>query len=100
MKIAGPEKAKERIAYLYNNPTKADLEDTIEAYPGLNSWQDFLSGGGSRTVTKVPRTKVPTLKNPGNLYLRSKKTAQSPGERKLPAVQLKNRAGRLDAVLC
>ena len=64
MKIAGPERAKERIAYLYNNPTKAGLEDTIEAYPGLNSWQDFLSGGGIRTVTKVPRSKVPALKTP------------------------------------
>ena len=64
-KIAGPEKAKEQIAYLYNNPTKADLEDSIELYPGLNSWQQFLAGVSTEIeCTKVPRSKIPALPLP------------------------------------
>ena len=30
-----------RIAYIYANPTAADLEDSIELYPGLSSWELF-----------------------------------------------------------
>ena len=37
--IGNIEYAKKRIAYLYNNPTKAGLENSIDRYPGLNTWE-------------------------------------------------------------
>ena len=33
---------KDRIAYMYTNPSEADLEVSIERYPGLSSWNEFL----------------------------------------------------------
>jgi hypothetical protein len=41
------ETVKERIAYFYNNPTKANLVDTIEQYPGLNTWEIFKNSDNS-----------------------------------------------------
>ena len=78
MKIAGPEKAKERIAYLYNNPTKAGLEDTIEAYPGLKQLAGFPLRRRQQDSNQSPPQQSPCPENPCNLNFRSKKTAQSP----------------------
>jgi hypothetical protein len=39
--IADLEAAKDRVAYLYANPSTADLTNSIEQYPGINSWQVF-----------------------------------------------------------
>lgn len=33
--------AIDRIAYFYANPSQANLEDSIERYPGLTSWNEF-----------------------------------------------------------
>lgn len=33
----------ERIAYLYANPARAHLVDTISSYPGVSSWKAFTS---------------------------------------------------------
>jgi len=35
--------AKQRIAYFYCNPAKANLVDSIDHYPGLSSWRAFNS---------------------------------------------------------
>jgi REP element-mobilizing transposase RayT/uncharacterized protein YdhG (YjbR/CyaY superfamily) len=35
------EKAKDVIAYIYSNPAKDNLEDSIDSYPGLSSWKMF-----------------------------------------------------------
>jgi cell division protein FtsB len=37
------EKTIERIAYCYSNPANAHLTDTIENYPGLSSWSEYLA---------------------------------------------------------
>lgn len=51
-----------RIAYLYCNPSKADLTDTIDRYPHINSWKAFLSGQTeSRICARLPRDEVPRL---------------------------------------
>ena len=39
--IADEEAAIERIAYLYANPAKDDLEDCIEKFPGYSSWRGY-----------------------------------------------------------
>lgn len=32
-----------RIVYLYCNPAKHDLEDSVDKYPGFNTWREFLT---------------------------------------------------------
>lgn len=41
MAILDLEKAKERVSYLYCNPARADLVDTIDKYPGLSTWKEY-----------------------------------------------------------
>ena len=59
--------AKERLAYIYNNPTKAGLENSIERYPGFNTWEHECNGIHAldhTVVEKVPyltRTKIHRL---------------------------------------
>ena len=62
--LLSPEAVKKRIAYLYNNPTKADCEKTIEKYPGVSSWNAFARIEQSREVYKVSRDSIPTLRTP------------------------------------
>lgn len=33
----------DKIAYLYTNPAKDNLEDSIDRYPGLSSWNGFVA---------------------------------------------------------
>ena len=41
-KVATLDDAIKRIVYIYCNPSKASLCDSIEEYPGINSWSAFL----------------------------------------------------------
>jgi REP element-mobilizing transposase RayT len=59
--ILDVEKLIERKVYTYTNPQKADLVETIEQYPGLNTWQAFLSGGSVKILRRIPRNAIPTL---------------------------------------
>ncbi len=49
------------ITYLYSNPSKDNLEDSIESYPGLSSWQMFQTGNHSKTWKYIKRTTIRTL---------------------------------------
>ena len=40
--VATLDDAIKRIVYIYCNPSKASLCDSIEEYPGINSWSAFL----------------------------------------------------------
>jgi hypothetical protein len=42
-KIATLDDTIARIAYIYCNPSNASLSDSIEEYPGINSWSAFLT---------------------------------------------------------
>lgn len=61
-----PEAVKKRLAYLYNNPTRADYEATIEKYPGVNSWSAFAEGRAEEEVYKVSRCSIPLLFSAAN----------------------------------
>jgi len=41
VEIVGLESVIERIAYLYANPARANLINTIDDYPGMSSWNAF-----------------------------------------------------------
>ena len=58
------EKVISRVVYLYNNPTKANLVESIDEYNHINSWSAFLSGTLIRQQHKrVPRDKIPVVPN-------------------------------------
>lgn len=46
----------EKIIYIYSNPSKDNLEDSIENYPGLSSWKAFRAG--------IHEIKVPYIRRP------------------------------------
>ena len=49
------------IVYLYTNPAKDDLEDTIERYPGVNSWKAFRSGRHRKVCPWIHRSDLYAL---------------------------------------
>ena len=70
------EKALDRIAYLYANPASANLVDSIDEYPGLSSWVDFLEAGtqvDSVVSHSVPWVRLPNVKKLPSLVLSTAK---------------------------
>jgi len=55
-------KAKERIRYLYLNPARANLVDSINEYPGVSSWLAFTTV--SPSVKAQYKEKVPWIRLP------------------------------------
>ena len=62
--------AIEKIAYLYSNPGKDNLEECIEKYPGVSSWREFLEhmgdidGQSREMVTWIRLPSIPPLSSP------------------------------------
>ncbi len=48
-----PESIIEKIAYIYTNPVKAGLVDSIDQYPGISSWKAFLNESKPESVPWV-----------------------------------------------
>lgn len=57
--VLTPVRALTAIAYLYANPAKDGLEDSISEYPGLSSWKMFTKG---RCRKKWKRLRRPQFK--------------------------------------
>ncbi len=47
----------ERISYLYANPAKAHLTDTVERYPGFNTWDAFKNTPATLNAAHTTRCK-------------------------------------------
>jgi REP element-mobilizing transposase RayT len=56
--VISPDKVIEKIVYIYRNPTKDNLVDTIDRYPGLNSWREFMHGKTTYKTRYIPRSAV------------------------------------------
>ncbi len=54
-------KAFETIAYIYTNPARANLVESIQDYPNLSSWEAFRFGGCEATYKRIPREAIPKL---------------------------------------
>lgn len=52
------------IRYIYLNPTKPSLVTTIDEYPGVSSWQMFITKSRSVTCKRVCRDKLTPLHSP------------------------------------
>lgn len=64
IRIADLEAAKERIAYFYANPARANLVDTVSQYLGYSSYQAFLSASPrltARSSEKAPWVRCPAV---------------------------------------
>jgi len=62
--VLDAKKAIEVIAYLYANPARANLTDSIDKYPGVNSWYLFKSGKTSKPCYKFSRDSLFPLPTP------------------------------------
>ena len=58
------EDVEKYIGYIYSNPSKANLVDSIEEYPGVSSWKMFVNEQHQAKHKKISRTTVPTLDSP------------------------------------
>lgn len=54
--VLTPTRAIIAIAYLYANPGKDNLEDTIDLYPGFSSWKMFRANERTRLWRRIQRT--------------------------------------------
>lgn len=54
---------KNEINYIYTNPAKDGLEDSIENYPGLSSWEAFKAS--EEATIECPRIRRPMVPDPG-----------------------------------
>ena len=53
-----------RLHYVYCNPMRADLTQTIDEYPHISSWEALKSGRKEKAIcARLPRNKVPILPN-------------------------------------
>ena len=52
----------EKIVYLYINPAKDNLEESVKKYPGLSSWEMFTKNRHKHQWAWVHRPGVPSLK--------------------------------------
>jgi len=58
------EGVQERIAYLYANPARAHLVDSIERYPGSSSWESFKQSEytfSAMSTKNYPRIHAPAI---------------------------------------
>ena len=51
----------EKMAYVYANPVRAHLTDSIDNYRGVSSWEMFKSGNLSREVLRIRRNFITPL---------------------------------------
>lgn len=57
------ESALSRITYVYCNPARADLVQSVDAYPGFSSWKPFASSPERSIHTElVPWIRQPSIK--------------------------------------
>lgn len=89
-KIATLKDAIERVVYLYCNPAKASLCETIDEYPGVNTWKAFLAAEPSvdaevdieaywypvAAIPKIPRSKKLSRWDDEGLCLKMKQSRE------------------------
>ena len=61
--IMTPDKAIDRIKYIYKNPVKAHLVKSINDYPGVTSWNMFKSGINKTRHLWLKRSEFYQIKN-------------------------------------
>lgn len=66
--ILDADKMLEKIAYLYANPARASLTDSISEYPGVSSWE-YFSTGKDKSFEQIPWIRLPAIPELTSLYI-------------------------------
>lgn len=53
----------EKLAYVYANPVRAHITDSISNYQGVSSWQMYTTGQHTKEVKRIRRTLLEPLPN-------------------------------------
>jgi REP element-mobilizing transposase RayT len=67
----------EKIAYIYTNPQKADLVESIEEYPGVSSWKLYREGKKGFVARWIQRPMISKLPNMAMSLNQQKSFAQT-----------------------
>jgi len=62
--ILTPDDVQRYIQYIYLNPAKANLVNSIDEYPGVSSWEMFVLNKESVSVKAIPRCLIAPLASP------------------------------------
>lgn len=62
-RVLDVDKACDRVAYIYANPSRADLVESISNYPGYSSWEGFNCDTSKNThIEEIPWVRLPTIR--------------------------------------
>jgi REP element-mobilizing transposase RayT len=75
----------EKMAYVYANPVRAHLSDSIRTYHGVSSWNLFASGQTTKEIMRIRRPLIQPLPK-GKLSLRQQKQLATAAEEKAEEV--------------
>ena len=65
--LLDPQAVIKRIAYIYSNPSRDELEDRIDLFPGLSSWDVFTNKASKESMyIRLRRFSIPTLEEEPN----------------------------------
>lgn len=59
--VISPLKVKDKICYIYSNPVKDNLVESIDSFPGLSSWKMFKKQELEKTWKRLRRPAVKAL---------------------------------------
>ena len=59
-----PKDAMKYIRYIYLNPARADLSESIYNYAGISSWEMFTSGNHTKSCKRLSRDSIKPLWSP------------------------------------
>lgn len=73
-RLLSAEKVLEKIAYLYNNPVKDRIIDSIDNYTGVSSWKKFKHKVTLISGKRIPRCCISAQQSPENITKTERKT--------------------------
>lgn len=62
-----PDEVLRRIAYLYTNPERDKIVDSIDNYTGVSSWKSFKNRNYKLVAKRIPRDCIPAQQEPTNI---------------------------------
>lgn len=74
--VLTPQRAVLAIAYIYSNPAKDNLEDSIDLYQGFSTWKMFIEGKHQTHCHKLHRSDFYTLPKDSHSKQGYERTAQ------------------------
>lgn len=87
--VLDAEKMIERLAYVFLNVARANLETSIEAYPGLSSWKSLTGETTTLVGRRIPREAIPELRSASPGLSKQQELADALLEEALPEQEVR-----------